>query len=351
MIPIPTNPILRQLVEAKQGTLLSAGLTGGLPIFNEHKLPKGKRAAERAPGEGRTILKIRIVPSITSYAVTELMRTINSNSSSDHNICQDFNHFCTLNDPESAYDGDFMLLMFAIDMTLQGIKPSSALTYLHAVLRMKKRQSDPLSGCHIGDAIKILHYLNSEEEASHAVDVTLEQARDIMMKLKGTVQATVWFMITCGARVKDLTRLKRGQILWNADNTISINFKFTKNHRSNLEEYTVIVPVVLPIVDSVVQILATGWDTHPFTLDVNAVNEALHFSQAPRYPWLPTLDEPTEPLRVTSYSFRRRFVQDTIARCTNEQGFTNWLQAAKLTAHKDINVLRNRYTQAFQNTL
>jgi len=102
------------------------------------------------------------------FAVTEIMKTINSNSSSDHNICQDFEHFRTLNVPDSTFDGDFMLLMLAVNMTIQSIKPSSALKYLHAISRMKKRQGDPLSGCHISDATKILHYLNSEEEASHA---------------------------------------------------------------------------------------------------------------------------------------------------------------------------------------
>jgi len=246
-IPSPSNPILRDLVEAKRDTLLSSGMTGGLKIFNEHKLPNGKRSTAREPGEGRRILQIRVVPMMTTYVVTELMRKLNDNATSDHNIAQDFDHFCEINDPESIFDRDFLLLIFSVDMTLQGIKPSSALTYVNAILRMNRRQGNPISGCHVGDAVKILHYLNSEEEAAHAIEVTLEQATAIMSKLAGTAQATIWFMITCGARVKNLTHLKRSQIEWRSNHTIAINFKFTKNHRANLEEYTVIVPIILPV--------------------------------------------------------------------------------------------------------
>lgn len=349
-LPVPKNPILRDLYESQRSTLLTSGMTGSLTIFNDYKLPDGKRCTDRTPGEGRRILKIRRVPMMTTYVVSELMKKLNDNATSDHNIAQDFDHFCEINDVDHVFDRDFLLLIFAVDMTLQGLKPSSALTYVNAILRMNRRQGNPVTGCHVGDAIKILSFLDSEEEAKHAVDVTLEQALRIMLKMSGIAQATIWFMITCGARVKDLTRLKRSQIEWRVD-SIAINFKFTKNHRANLDQYTVIVPVVLPVVDSVVQILHCKSDACPFTLDVDAINDALHKTQEPMYPWLPTLDEPEEPLRVTSYSFRRRFVQETIAMHTNEQGFTNWLDCAKLTAHYEIKVLRNRYTGAFQNTL
>ena len=230
-------------------------------------------------------------------------------------------------------------------MVIQGIKPSSAKTYLAAILRSSKRAEHPINGPHNADALRILNYLDSEEESTHARDVTLSEADSIIRNMSGITQASVWFMVLCGARVKDLARLKRHQIRLLADGRIAINFQYTKNHKTNLDQYTVIVPVELEMPISVVHVLQKRSDEYLFPLSVNDVNAAIHEAQGPMEP------VEGERQRVTSYSFRRRFVQDVLAQNTNELGYTNWLEAAKLTAHQSINVLRNRYTKVFQNTL
>jgi len=73
---------------------------------------------------------------------------------------------------------------------------------------------------------------------------------------------------------------------------------------------------------------------------VNQINRALKETQGK-----------AEEKCATSYSFRRNFVQRTIQRYTDDEGWVNWAMAAKLTAHINIEVLRNKYTEQFGNTL
>ena len=271
------------------------------------------------------------------------MLSVATTATTDATIHQDFEEFLRLNHGQE--DRDLFLLLFIVDMVIQRIKPSSAKTYLAAILRAAKRTDQPIHGPHVSDATRILNYLDSEEESQHARDISLAEADAILKNMSGVTQATVWFMILCGARVKDLARLKRHQIRLLADGRIAINFHYTKNHRTNLERYTVIVPVELEMPSSVVAILRKRPDESLFPLTVDEVNLAIHAAQGP----METVEG--ERQRVTSYSFRRRFVQEVIAQNTNELGYTNWLESAKLTAHQSINVLRNRYTKVFQNTL
>ena len=206
-----TNAILRRVLPAP-GTLLampSCNITG-TPALNKFGLPAAKR--QREVGAGRTF-KIRRTPMATAVVTTRCLELITPNGVSDANIAQDFEAFAVLNGCDADEDRDLFCLIFVIDMTLQGIKPSSAKTYLSAILRMARRVDNPIRGPHINDAYKILDLLSSEEEASHARDITLQEAIEIVSRLSGIVQATVFFMIICGARVKDLTRLKRHQIL------------------------------------------------------------------------------------------------------------------------------------------
>ena len=45
---------------------------------------------------------------------------------------------------------------------------------------------------------------------------------------------------------------------------------------------------------------------------------------------------------LTSYSFRRRFIQETVAFATNEEGWTNWVHAARLTGHVEVACIEKR---------
>ena len=338
--PMVSNTILRRLMPLP-GSLLTMpgfGITG-TPSLNKYGLPPPKRPRE--VGAGRTFL-IRRTPMATSVVTTRCLELITPNGVSDANIMQDFEAFAELNGCCEDRDRHLYVLIFVIDMTLQGIKPTSAKTYLSAILRMAKRIDNPIRGSHIHDSYKILDLLISEEEASHARDITLEEAILIHGRLSGVIQATIFFMIICGARVKDLSRFKRHQILLRPDGRISINFRYTKNHHTMNARYTVIVPCVVPMPPSVAEMLRVPPETEIFPIGVDEINRALHEVQAP-----PTEDTP----HATSYSFRRRFVQETVAFHTNEEGWTNWVHAARLTGHVEVACIRNRYLQPFQNTL
>ena len=341
--PKTTNPLLLAALPSSGSVLYTFGTSShGHMRMNSINYPEDAKKRCRTPGEGRSF-EIRKVPIATTHATSKLLLSVATTASSDITIWQDFQEFLRLNN--GFEDPDLFLLLFCVDMVIQGIKPSSAKTYLAAILRSAKRSELPIHGPHTSDATRILNYLDSEEEAEHARDISLAEAESIIKSMSGPSQATVWFMVLCGARVKDLSRLKRHQIRLQADGRIAINFNYTKNHKTNLERYTVIVPVDLEMPASVVTVLQKRPEEYLFTLTVDAVNAAIHAAQGPMVP------VEGERQRVTSYSFRRRFVQEVIAQNTNELGFTNWIESAKLTAHKSINVLRNRYTKVFQNTL
>ena len=341
--PKTKNPLLLAVLPISGSILNCSGVTSeGHMKLNDLQYPENTKKRPRIPGEGRSFA-IRKVPMTTMDAASRLLLSVATTATTDATIYEDYEEFLRVNHGND--NRDLFLMLFVIDMVIQGIKPSSAKTYLAAILRSAKRTEQPIHGPHNTDAIRILNYLDAEEESTHARDISFAEADALVKNMSGVEQATVWFMLLCGGRVKDLARLKRHQISLLRDGRIAINFKYTKNHRTNLEQYTVIVPVQLEMPTSVVVVLQKRPDEYLFPLTVNDVNAAIHNAQGPMEPVI------GERQRVTSYSFRRRFVQEVLAQNTNELGYTNWLEAAKLTAHKDLNVLRNRYTKVFQNTL
>ena len=341
--PRTTNPLLLAVLPPSGSILNCSGFTSeGHMRLNDLQYPESHKKRPRAPGDGRSFA-IRKVPMATTDAASRLLLSVATTATTDATIYEDYEEFLRVNDGND--NRDLFLLLFVVDMVIQGIKPSSAKTYLAAILRSAKRTDQPIHGPHNTDAVRILNYLDAEEESTHARDISFAEADALVKNMSGVEQATVWFMLLCGGRVRDLARLKRHQISLLRDGRIAINFKYTKNHRTNLEQYTVIIPVQFEMPASVVVVLQKRPDEYLFPLTVNDVNAAIYNAQGPMEPVI------GERQRVTSYSFRRRFVQEVLAQNTNELGYTNWLEAAKLTAHKDLNVLRNRYTKVFQNTL
>jgi len=336
---LQANEILERC-RPKAGTLARCGLEGNTLHLNEFSRPEGTKRVQREPGAGRTF-KLRKITAETSMTTSNLLSEINTNSVSEENITQDFDEYCRINQ-DAFTRKDVLLLLFAVDMILQGIKISSARTYVRRIVKMNARRDTSLEGPLVTETSKILSMLETDEEVDHAPDIKLEEIQAIIRRMEGIAQATVWFMATCGARVKDLSRLKRKQIRVRPDGKLDILFSLTKNHRAKEGAYTITVEPITEMPLSVLQLLNDcALEELLFTENVDSINKAIHAAQV--------VEEGKRA--ATSYSFRRNFVQRMIEKFTDDEGFVNWAQVAKLTAHKNLEVLRNRYTKPFGNTL
>ena len=108
--------------------------------------------------------------------------------------------------------------------------------------------------------------------------------------------------------------------------------------------YSIIVPVPLGVPESLAAffIPAANAGAPLISMTTDLFNEALK-EVGVRYPDL---------AGVTSYSFRRLFIQRNIERFTDASShLTDWAKVVKLTGHVQIETVRTRYTREGQDTL
>jgi hypothetical protein len=118
---------------------------------------------------------------------------------------------------------------------------------------------------------------------------------------------------------------------------MAVSFRITKNHRSSTAAYTVIVKPKHFVTELRAVVTARREEKIgllPCTEFNNAVQKTLIGQEK----------------KLTSYSFRRCFIQSIIQNRT-EGDATDWVAAAKMTGHLSLEVLRTKYTPAFGNTL
>jgi hypothetical protein len=155
--------------------------------------------------------------------------------------------------------------------------------------------------------------------------------------MSGEARLTGFFLLAVGCRCHDGEQLSSGSIQLRAGEKMAVSFRITKNHRSATAAYTVIVK------------------PKHFVPELRAVVAA---RPATKIPLLSCADFNTavqktiigNEKKLTSYSFRRCFIQNIIQEKT-EGDVTDWISAAKMTGHLSLEVLRTKYTPAFGNTL
>ena len=293
----------------------------------------------KAPEKRKRTFEARLVPWATVSAVMELVTEVNPSAPAALANLEVFTRFVTLNDPEGTIPRDFLLLLYSVDIQLQGIAATTTKTYVKGIMWALERAGKPIKGPSVTDMFKILAYLTAHEDADHALDISEETGMRVVAALSGDAQVTAWAMKLCGARIADLERMERHQFLFAADGSVRISFQFTKNRRSKAAAYSLLLqlPMDEPIPASVVAAMKAAPQTRIFPLDVDGFNKAIR-------------QLGSEFEGITSYSFRRLFVHRVIDRFT-EDGMTAWEECVKLTAHKKIETLRNSYAKKFQNVL
>jgi hypothetical protein len=263
-----------------------------------------------------------------------LLMEVNTDAKSMTSLMNVFAEFLRLN-AEYEKNLDVALMLFVLDAVIQGLKASSGVTYGRTILAAYSRMGQPINSALTTDLFRILEVILAEEETEHALDITEELAWNIIAQLPADLQPVAYFMLTIGARCRDLCHLHTRDFLFHSDGRLCVSFVYTKNHRSRKDRYSVVLrPKFFP--KYLKELFPPGRDQPLFAKapDVNVLNRAL---------------DKVHP-GVTSYSLRRNFIHAVIAAKT-EGDVTAWLEVIKITGHHSLEVIRNSYAPRFQNTL
>ena len=299
----------------------------------------------KAPVKRARQFEVRKVPWKSLELALFLLSEVNGQAAAALSNEKLFRDFMVLNDvPTGTVPRDFLLLLYAIDITLQGMAATSVRTMMRNILGIFGRAQDPIVGPLVGDTFKILNLIIADEEVDHAKDMTFEVAMEVIGRLSGMAQVIAWFMLVCGARVADLERMFRRQFLFqlNVDGslTVKIIFNYTKGRRDAKKAYTLVIklPMEILIPVAVVEAMKVPQGAKVFTMGCDAFNAAIK-----------ALGVEFED--YTSYSFRRLFVHRVIERFTGEDEMTAWAEVVKLTAHVQIETVRTSYAKKFGGVL
>ena len=213
-------------------------------------------------------------------------------STNANRIRADYRVFLNANQLE---DNDAAKLLIVGQMIMAGLKMSSICTYLGYVVYNNDRNS-------VWRAVRLAH---ADEETRHAVDATGNRLTNLIRAMPtGPIECVTWLMFNTGARNMDLRRLRRKQIDLNVDDrTVTIEFRITKGIRSRAKRRTVVFQWRSTPTPRVCELLIDGnEDARPLLdVDVARTNSALK-----------KVDSDSHSRTVTSYSFRRNFINDLI---------------------------------------
>jgi len=293
--------------------------------------------------------EIRRAPWSTIKTALFLLDAVNPSGADQRSIYRQYLHFVQCNSDEAGafYDSDEMLLLFIIDIIIQGIKASSAQTYMCSILKMAERSGKKIKGPLVKDLRKMLNMLRLDDEVDHARDIDELQAAEVLNNLSGEAQAMCAFMIITGARVADILQLEGVHVKWTAE-YVTVHSRSTKNRKSPDKVFT--ANYKLDCIDleacaaSLTAVLRSSQTpkSKMFRLSVEEFNAEV------KRVWRHGASCPT------SYSFRRlaiqRFVKQAVVQ---EDGIwvVKWARALALTGHLRLETLRTRYLEIDFQTL
>lgn len=307
--------------------------------LSAYKLP----GAEPIPRE--RMFKVRRLPEGTVKVALSLVAEVNESARKAISIARCFQEFVVLNDtPPGTLEIGLLLLLFVIDMTLQGLALSSARTYARSIIGIEGRAGRPIGGPFVDDLFKIIELLHASEEVEHALDITYEKALEVLRLLNGDALFLCWLMVHTGARAKDLQRMRFAQFTFHVINAVAVmkvHFKYTKGRRSETKQY--VLPVKLgedvwipEEVKSRFQV--TYKDAFLIKIGADELNKAID-RLGPQYS------------SITSYSFRRLFVHRVIDMFKDDEGHIAWAEVVKLTGHIHVETLRTSYARVEDRVL
>lgn len=295
---------------------LSLNLTFGLP---SQAMPA---ARTRAWGHHR-------VTDATIEKTHELMLKGRPGASATLSLMRAYCRWRRANDLDSEAPGR-ALGVFGAYLAEAGLKMTTCASYVRSVLAITRKDNEGKMGCEwnvVNDVLKGLDLSAAAEEPDHAIDIGEDRAQEIIDVIRELdVQFSLWAMCTIGGRMEDLNNLGGGQLFLRRTSTpmmMSVDFRITKAGRTQVEKYSVTLPVWLPWKETWNVFLEAGT---PFTANADRVNRVLH---AAGY-------------NETTYSFRRLFINRIVDRFT-DRGVTEWCKVIEITGHQQARVVKGTY--------
>ena len=139
----------------------------------------------------------------------------------------------------------------------------------------------------------------------------------------------IWCLsLAFAQRIKNISCLK----IWCSMETDVVFFRYTKNHRRQRHRYSITVRPKHLIRELLC--IRDRKRVMPRLVSVGELNSALDGQNS----------------GVTSYSLRRRFIHQVIAENTVGD-VVDWLSCARLTGHRNLEVLRTSYAPKFSTNL
>jgi len=316
-------------------------------VLGRDKLPS--ITAHQRSGPRR--FEVRQVPWNTIKTTMFLLDAVNPAGANQRSIYRLYENFVNCNSDEAGpfYETDEMLLLFILDIIIQGIKASSAQTYMSSILKIAERSGKKIRGPLVKDLRKILNMLRLDDEVDHALDIEEVQAAEVLRNLRGEAQAMCAMMIITGARVSDLLNLEAKDIKWASD-FVTIHFKCTKNRKNPNKVFTANYKLNCINLDCCADALAASHKGARMQKEKVFHMTVDDFNACIKRVWKCEWGEK----HATSYSFRRlaiqRFVMQSIV---EEDGVwvIKWARAMALTGHLRLETLRTRYLEVDFQTL
>ena len=116
----------------------------------------------RLPAKDHTTRKrtfvARQVPISTLNLSLALIAEVNATTEKNLSITKVFHEFVEINDrPRGTVEMAFLLLLFIIDITTQGLGVSSAITYARGIIGVESRAGRKIEGPYVDDLFSILN--------------------------------------------------------------------------------------------------------------------------------------------------------------------------------------------------
>lgn len=320
--PIDSVPVsVMKRARCEDNAVRSTLEVGGANPLNLHLglvADNAPRARQRKWGE-------KEITADTVKLAKELLTTGVTSTSAELSLHKAFTRWKNVNIVNSTPIGQ-ILAIFAAYLLEAKLKASSVVTYIRQLITLCRRERTEHAEPQwyvVHDLLRGLNLKAAKEDRNHAPDISRVHASKILSTIKATdVGFTIWAMCNCGARVEDLLNLGLNSFIV-SEKVIHIHFQITKTRRDPSEQYSIDLPIWLPLPYRLRPHLR---EKRLFTCNVNRVNRILHEAG----------------FTETSYSFRRLFINDVIDRFT-ENGITNWLRVIELTGHEQVKTVKGLY--------
>ena len=226
----------------------------------------------------------------------------------------------------------------------RGLVSSTLVTYTKAFLPYFKKRwpNESMEKFHKYIAGLKLEVMSSH--VRHAPDIDIDCAFEIINTTKVLgIKIDLWLMAVTGGRYADLRRCKQICML-HENGFLFVQWGPMKNRRNAMQQVSnsYWIPPQLAKFDFIADLPTMSTPSHERKTthsSYSSISARLKLFQLPQRLVKPEVQYE----HVTSYSFRRMFIQNAIDVNTNEKGFIDWEAVCQMTNHKTGAVINATY--------